>query len=177
MRENAFEQKKKKLGLKFRVIANLPSNNWALVLSLCRPFAARVYVTYLLPKFWNTTLKLPEIERAWNNYRKLQGQLFSIWTLLLAHLGQLGQGESIRACASTVGSGRRVNFFLTETLATVDAARRNPCGNRSSRPKVISPVNRKPWLFLSIIRSSLNLITMHMCVRVCVLMNNKTTKE
>ena len=64
MRENAFEQKKKKLGLKFRVIANLPSNNWALVLSLCRPFAARVYVTYLLAKFWNTTLKLPEIERA-----------------------------------------------------------------------------------------------------------------
>ena len=41
-------------------------------------------------------------------------------TLWLAHLGQLGQGNTIRACAGAYGSSKGVSFFLTWTLAKVD---------------------------------------------------------
>ena len=42
-------------------------------------------------------------------------------TLWLAHLGQLGQGNTIRACAGAYGSSKGVSFFLTWTLAKVDS--------------------------------------------------------
>ena len=48
----------------------------------------------------------------------LIGQLFL--TLWLVHLGQLGQGKTIRAFAGAYCSSKGVNFFLTRTLAKVD---------------------------------------------------------
>ena len=41
-------------------------------------------------------------------------------TLWLAHLGQLGQGNTISACAGAYGSSKGVSFFLTWTFAKVD---------------------------------------------------------
>ena len=50
----------------------------------------------------------------------LPGHPFSIWTLTLwlARPRQLGQCETIRACASAVDSGKRVNLFLILTLVS-----------------------------------------------------------
>ena len=55
----------------------------------------------------------------------LIGQLFFICmfnylTLWLVHLGQLGQGKTIRAFAGAYDASKGVNFFLTRTLAKVN---------------------------------------------------------
>ena len=42
----------------------------------------------------------------------------------VTQLGQLSQGETIRAYASAVGSGKGVSFFLIQTFAKVDLAGR-----------------------------------------------------
>ena len=45
----------------------------------------------------------------------LADQRFSMQTLWLAQLGQLGQGETIKECANTVGSDKGVNYFFPFT--------------------------------------------------------------
>ena len=45
------------------------------------------------------------------------GQLFFRKTLWLAQSGQFAEGESITACASALGSGKRVNFLHGMTLS------------------------------------------------------------
>ena len=42
----------------------------------------------------------------------------------VTQLSQLSQAETVRACASAVGSGKGVSFFLIQTFAKVDLARR-----------------------------------------------------
>ena len=51
-----------------------------------------------------------------------QATLFPILTFCPAQPDQLGQGETIRACASVAGSDKGDNFFLILTLAEVDSA-------------------------------------------------------
>ena len=42
----------------------------------------------------------------------------------VTQLGQLSQAETVRACASAVGLGKGVSFFLVQTLAKVYSAGR-----------------------------------------------------
>lgn len=45
---------------------------------------------------------------------------------IVTQLGQLSQGETIRACASAVGSSKGVSFFLIQTFAKVDSSDFSP---------------------------------------------------
>ena len=69
----------------------------------CIPPPKPAYVQSQIPSFTDRKAFLPP---------SLAGSTFLQWTPWLAQPRQLSQGEKIRACASAVGLGKRVNVFL-----------------------------------------------------------------
>ena len=69
----------------------------------CIPPPKPAYFQSQIPSFTDRKAFLPP---------DLAGSTFLQWTPWLAQPGQLSQGEKIRACASAVGLGKRVNVFL-----------------------------------------------------------------